>query len=212
MKMPTRKPIMKYITVAAAVFAITLCGAVYLLFFYSNTEQPLEAAYMPPLSTIQPTAEPTPPPTPKPIPGYINVHVTGYVNYPGLVRLPEGSLVNDAIEAVGGFSEYADDRSVNLAATLVNGQQIIVNSVPIPISPPPPVTISGVESVPALVNINTATSEGLQRLHGVGPATAQNIINHREQNGAFLSIEQIKNVSGIGPATFENLRDHITVN
>ena len=210
--MPTRKPIMKYITVAAAVFAITLCGAVYLLFFYSNTEQPLEAAYMPPLSTIQPTAEPTPPPTPKPIPGYINVHVTGYVNYPGLVRLPEGSLVNDAIEAVGGFSEYADDRSVNLAATLVNGQQIIVNSVPIPISPPPPVTISGVESVPALVNINTATSEGLQRLHGVGPATAQNIINHREQNGAFLSIEQIKNVSGIGPATFENLRDHITVN
>jgi len=113
--MPTRKPILKYVIIAAAVFAITLCGAIYLLFFNSNTERPLEAAYMPPISTPLPTPEPTPKPipTPEPEPTIISVHITGYVNNPGLVRLPEGSLVYDAINAAGGFCEYADDRSVN---------------------------------------------------------------------------------------------------
>jgi len=217
--MPIRKPIIKYIAIAAAVFALTVCGAVYLLFFHSNAEQPLEAAYMPPATTATPSPTPQltpePTPTPEPEPVVISVHVTGYVNSPGLVRLPEGSLVYDAINAAGGFNYYADDRSVNLAAELVNGQQIIVNSIPTPISPPPPpatpLPVGQTESISVLININTSSSTELQRLRGVGPVTAQNIINYRERHGPFLSIEQIKNVSGIGPATFENLRDHITV-
>jgi competence protein ComEA len=132
------------------------------------------------------------------------VHITGEVNEPGVFELPYGSRVEHAIQAAGGLTDDADDRSINRAAVLADGQQIIVNDSAEPIS-------SGNGGGDLLVNINTACINELQRLHGVGEATARVIIEHRERNGPFLAVEQIMNVSGIGERTFERLRDNITV-
>jgi len=199
--MHIRKITAKHLIIIIAVIAFVACGVWYLLHFSSSPQSYL------PKPAYKPITEPAATPEPSPIPATITVHITGHVNYPGVFELPKGSRVSDAVEAAGGLSEEGDDRSINKADWLVDGQQIIVNNQPQPISP---VTSGDVAS--ALININTASSSELQRLHGVGEVTAGNIIAHRERHGPFLSIDQIMNVSGIGLATFERLQDHITVN
>jgi competence protein ComEA len=158
-----------------------------------------------------------PPPTPVPI----QVHVTGAVANPGVYALPVDSRVQDAIQAAGGFAENANDTAVNLATLLEDGAQISVAAKK-PTSQPS--TAAGVEqgseknegqppppNLDSPININTATQEELESLPGIGPVTAQKIIEYRETNGPFIGIEDIQKVSGIGPATFEKLRDLITV-
>ena len=158
-----------------------------------------------------------PPPTPAPI----QVYVSGAVANPGVYALPVDSRVKDAIQAAGGFSENANDMAVNLAALLEDGAQISVAAKK-PTSEPS--TNAGgnqgsekTEGQPlpsdlgSLININTATQEELESLPGIGPVTAQKIIEYRETNGPFIGIEDIQKVSGIGPVTFEKLRDLITV-
>jgi competence protein ComEA len=159
-----------------------------------------------------------PPPTSAPI----QVHVSGEVEIPGVYALPVDSRVEDAILAAGGFSKDANDLALNLAAILEDGSQI---SVAAKQPPPKPSTTKGVNQVDeeregqlppsnpgALVNINSASQDELETLPGIGPVTAQKIIEFRELNGPFIGIEDIQKVSGIGPATFEKLRDLITVN
>lgn len=151
------------------------------------------------------------------------VHVIGEVNNPGVVTLPEGSRIIDAINKAGGKTEEADLSKINLAYIVEDGTQIYIprinenlNEVSL-ISDGAGVgvivTDSNVEEneVNTKVNINTASKEKLETLPGVGETTAQKIIDYREANGKFKTIEDIKNVSGIGDAKYESLKDKITV-
>jgi competence protein ComEA len=146
------------------------------------------------------------------------VHVAGAVVSPGVRRLPPGSRVIDALDAAGGALPDADLPRINLAAPLVDGQQVYV---PKP-GEQPPLAAAAVPggagtagpggSVPgALVDLNTATAEQLDTLPGVGPSTAAAIIAHRDQNGPFTSVDQLLDVRGIGEAKLELLRDLVSV-
>jgi len=160
-----------------------------------------------------------PPPTPAPL----VVYVTGAIAQPGLYQLQMGSRMADAVEAAGGFTVNANEQAVNLAAPLADGQRIqIPTLLPTPgqsnpLTPLTPQANSQARSTPinpvppGLVNINTATLEELDTLPGIGPITAQKIIDYRESNGPFKKIEDIQNVRDIGPVTFEKIRDLITV-
>ena len=136
------------------------------------------------------------------------VHVAGAVARPGLYRLPEGSRVDDAIGLAGGPRPKAALDLVNLAAPVADGQQVIV---PLKGSGGATTEASagtvGQESAPgAKVSLNSATLEQLDELPGVGPVTAQQILDYREANGAFRSVDELDAVPGIGPARLEQLR------
>jgi competence protein ComEA len=141
------------------------------------------------------------------------VHVVGQVNNPGVVELPEGSRIVDAIEAAGGCTDEADLTAVNLARQVVDGEQVHVplpgEAVPTPVSAGG--AVDGASSSGGLININTATSAELDTLPGIGPALAERILTWRADNGSFSSIDELTEVSGIGPAVFEKLRDQVTV-
>jgi len=152
-----------------------------------------------------------PPPTPAPI----VVHISGAVNNPGVISLSPGSSVQDAIEAAGGFTDYADDQNLNLAAHLEDGKYIQVpvimaSTAAIEISPTP---TWGNRSftIDTKININTATQQELESLPFIGPEHAQRIIAYRNASGPFETIESIQDVYGISPNTFENIKDLITV-
>lgn len=136
----------------------------------------------------------------------IKVHVAGEVKKPGLYKLKYGSRIFDAIEAAGGFTENADKDALNLAKTIEDGEQIIVNS---KIAQQPETSQSSTNN--GKININTADLATLQTITGIGPSTAQKIIDYRNSNGKFKSINDLKKVSGIGDKTFEKLKDKICV-
>lgn len=150
-----------------------------------------------------------PVPTEKPI----VVQISGAVPRPGVYALAQGSRVQDAISAAGGFLAEAEKTGINLARALEDGEQLDVPYVegasPV-ILEDPAATEAPVEST-ELININLATQAELESLPGIGPTTAQKIIQYREQNGPFLTTEDIINVSGIGPGTYERIKDLITV-
>ncbi len=130
-----------------------------------------------------------------------------------IAQLPTGSRIDDAITAAGGTTEKADLSNINRAQVLEDGQKIYIPSTDDSNSQ---ASINGSSSSTASssnqkVNINTATDEQLRTLSGVGPATAEKIINFRTKEGAFKSIEDLKNVDGIGDKTFEKLKDKICV-
>ena len=151
------------------------------------------------------------------------VHVIGEVNNPGVVTLPEGSRIIDAINMAGGKTEEADLSKINLAYIVEDGTQIYiprinedlnqVNLISDGAGVGVVITDSNVEEneVDSKVNINTASKEKLETLPGVVETTAQKIIDYREANGKFKTIEDIKNVSGIGDSKYESLKDKITV-
>ncbi len=151
------------------------------------------------------------------------VHVIGEVNNPGVVTLPEGSRIIDAINKAGGKTEEADLSKINLAFIVEDGTQIYIprinenlNQVNL-ISDGAGIGViindSNLEEneLEVKVNINTANKEKLETLPGIGETTAQKIIDYREANGKFKTIEDIKNVSGIGETKYESLKDKITV-
>jgi len=150
-----------------------------------------------------------PPPTEQPI----VVQIAGAVPRPGVYALAKGSRVQDAISAAGGFLAEADKTGINLARALDDGEQLEIpyaeGSSPVLGTPLPASTESASSS--ELIDINTASLAELDSLPGIGPTTAQKIIDYREQNGPFLTKEDIINVSGIGPGTYERLKDLITV-
>lgn len=135
------------------------------------------------------------------------VHVSGAVASPGLVELPEGSRVADAIQAAGGLSEGADGSSVNLARPLADGEQVVVGLQASEAEGAP----QAVADAPGKVSINSATAEQLEALPGIGPATAQKIVADRKANGPFASIDELTRVSGIGQKKYEALAGLITL-
>jgi competence protein ComEA len=131
------------------------------------------------------------------------VHVVGAVRDPGLYRLKDGSRVDDAIRAAGGPKRKAALELVNLAAPVADGQQVIVplkgkdvagGAGNVPGAPPQP------------VHLNSATLEELDTLPGVGPVTAQKILDYRTEHGAFSSVDELDSVPGIGPARLAELK------
>ena len=135
--------------------------------------------------------------------GTVVVSVVGRVVSPGLVTLPEGARVADAVAAAGGFLPEADPASVNLAAVVSDGQQVAVGL-------PGAVPAAGPDGGPAPagpLDLNTATVADLDALPGLGPVLAQRIVDHREQHGRFASVEQLDDVPGIGPAVYGELAD-----
>lgn len=151
-----------------------------------------------------------PVPTEKPV----VVYITGAVPRPGVYALAQGSRVQDAISAAGGFLADAEKSGINLARLVEDGEQLDIpymeGSSPVLIPPPAPTeapSLSGSD----LININIASQSELETLPGIGPTTAQKIITYRQQNGPFVTIDDIINVSGIGPGTFERIKDLITV-
>jgi competence protein ComEA len=127
------------------------------------------------------------------------VHVAGAVGRPGVYRLPAGSRVTDAVRRAGGFARGANHDAINLAARLSDGQQVVVAG---PGATPP--SAAGGQSGP--ISLGSATLEQLDQVEGIGPVTAQKIIEFRDQKGGLSSIDQLDEVAGIGPATLETLR------
>ena len=133
------------------------------------------------------------------------VCVTGAVLHPGVVTVPAGSLLADALDAAGGATSAADLGRVNLAASLADNQHVVVPARAAPATAVPDAP-SG-----ALVNINTATAEALEALPHIGPALAQRIIDYREAHGPFARKEDLQNVAGIGETRYNDLAPLITV-
>jgi competence protein ComEA len=131
------------------------------------------------------------------------VHVVGAVHRPGLYRFAARSRVADAVARAGGATRRADLSLINLAAPLADGTQVVV-----PVKAPAGGTARGGGNAPAgPVHLNIATLEQLDTLPGVGPVTAQKILDYRQKHGAFSSLEELDAIPGIGPARIEQLRD-----
>lgn len=155
-------------------------------------------------------------------PKEIAIHITGEVENEGIVRLKEGARMADAVEAAGGTTNEANLELINLAYLLKDGQKIYIPKISesdqvvfydeVPIG----VIVDGSteenSTLDEKVNINTANIGELTTISGIGEKTAMKIIEYRETNGKFKTIEDIKNVSGIGEAKYENIKDYICVN
>jgi competence protein ComEA len=128
------------------------------------------------------------------------VHVTGEVKNPGVIDIPEGARVYEAVEKAGGFTAEAQSDSVNLARFLVDGEHLFIPALG---EDQPAAAVSG------RVSLSLASSSELETLSGVGPTIAARIIAWREANGPFRHVDDVLAVSGIGPATLEGFRDQV---
>ena len=133
------------------------------------------------------------------------VYVVGAVRRPGLYRLPQGSRVADAVARAGGVTRKADPAALNLAAPIADGEQVLVPArLPVAVAASQGAAVPGVPSGP--IQLSSATAEQLDSLPGIGPATAQKMLDYRAEHGAFRSVEELDEVPGIGPARVEQLR------
>ncbi|MFY1687293.1 helix-hairpin-helix domain-containing protein [Plantactinospora sp. WMMB782] len=166
-----------------------------------------------PATVLAPT-----PPSPGSVVGgaeEVVVAVAGKVRRPGLVRLPAGARVADALESAGGALPGVDVALLNLARKVVDGELILVGVTPAPGAAPAgaggPAGAPGAQPGAGKVNLNTATAAQLDALPGVGPVLAQRIVAHREEHGGFRSVADLRQVTGIGDARYEDLKDLVTV-
>ncbi len=132
------------------------------------------------------------------------VDVEGKVRRPGLVRVPEGSRVDDALRAAGGVLPGVSTASLNLAQKLTDGQQVLVGLQPAPGSP-------GGGATGGLLDLNLASAQDLDGLPGIGPVLAQRIVDWRTEHGRFASVDQLREVSGIGEAKYSSLKSKVRV-
>lgn len=163
-------------------------------------------------STGRSTALPTSTAAPATASSVVVVDVAGKVPHPGVFTLPAGSRVVDAIRRAGGARRGVDLSGLNLARVLVDGEQVLVGRTPSAAAPAggPAASGSGGDSnVP--VNLNSATLDQLEGLPGVGPVTAQKILDWRTAHGSFTSIDELLEVPGIGAKTLANLTPHATL-
>lgn len=189
----TRQQIAVYV---AAAIAIALIGARYLK--DSGNAEPQRSADAPARVSVRKSDR------------RVYVHVTGAVRRPGVYRLPSWARLDLAIMRAGGATRAADLVGVNLAAKVSDGQQVIV-----PRRGPSGGAAAGATGADAAgeanapISLNTATAEQLDELEGVGPATAQKILDWRKQHGGFRSVEDLQQISGIGPKRFKTLKDKV---
>jgi competence protein ComEA len=133
------------------------------------------------------------------------VDVAGAVSRPGVYRLPSGSRVNDAVQRAGGATARANVEGINLAARLSDGQQVVV---PTQLRGPAGVAVgsAGAGAAEGPISVGMATVEQLDTIEGIGPVTAQKIVEFRDQHGGISSLDQLDQIDGIGPATMDALR------
>jgi competence protein ComEA len=182
-------------------FRVPIVGALFLLLVTAGGVIYVRRPAAQPMEIVEPS------PTPVPSPVQLAVYVTGAVLNPGVYYLPEESRVEDALEAAGGPTSESDLDRVNLAQRVHDEDQIHFPEV-------------GEETVPSrstgvlqagLIDINTASAGELEGLPGIGPKLAQCIVDYRESNGPFATIEEIMEVQGIGQGVFEEIKESITV-
>lgn len=207
---------------AALSVGVVAAGAVWLLRAPAPdtvTSLPVaEGAGVAPSTLPPPTAPPTTAPAAT-VPQPIVVHVAGAVNHPGVFTLPPGSRANAAVEAAGGAAPDGELDGLNLATLLIDGQRVYVPAVG-EVDPAvldemavaaPPGDGSVAPGPPAPVDLNRATAAELEQLPGVGPATAAAIVDDRDRNGPYATVDDLDRVSGIGPAKLAAIRDLVTV-
>jgi len=145
--------------------------------------------------------------------GRLVVHVAGAVRDPGVYRLPSGARVDDAVRRAGGATRRADLGGLNLAAELGDGRQVLVPERAARGAAGAAAGASGTaEPAPGQpLNLNTATLEQLDALSGIGPLTAQKILDFREERGGFGSVEELGEIPGIGDVRLASLREEVTL-
>jgi len=189
----------------AAVVVVLLVGCAWTAYTL------LQARSTPVAVAAAPSVVASPTPTPTPIPRLL-VHVLGAVRQPGLVQLAQGARVADAIEAAGGLTAKADPGDLNLAALVADGDQVVIGT-----SAEPggevrgSAAAAGGSSGSGSISLNTATLEQLDTLAGVGPVTAQKILDWREAHGRFTSVAELQEVDGIGPKTYAEIAPSVRV-
>ena len=148
-----------------------------------------------------------------PAPAEVVVAVAGRVRRPGMVRLPPGARVADALDAAGGALPGVDIALLNLARKVTDGELILVGVSAPPGVPGAPPGAPAASAVPGggPVNLNTATLADLDGLPGVGPVLAQRILDHRDKRGGFRSVSDLREVEGIGDSRYEQLKDLVTL-
>ena len=186
------------------VVVVVLAGAG--LWYSRSLPKPVQiSAPTPGPAVVSPSAEPSQVP--------IIVDITGLVRRPGVYQFASGDRVIDAVERAGGAKPNADLSVLNLAAPLTDGTQVVVpkaGAAPAGTVVSPGGTATGT-TPGALININTAGETELETLTGVGPVTAEAIVQYRTENGPFATVDDLEDVSGIGPATLEEIRPFVTV-
>ena len=192
---PSRGQIALYV---AAALAVALLGAKY-LGSGGGGAAPVPAAPPVRVQSARPTE--------------VTVHVAGAVRRPGVYRMRPGARIDDAVQQAGGATSKADLSAVNLAAKVEDGRQVLV---PERAPRASAAASGGAAAAPAVVpgqplNLNTATLEQLDTLTGVGPATAQKILEFREENGGFGSVEELAEVPGIGEKRLASLKEQVRV-
>lgn len=171
----------------------------------TNPAEPSNGVWLAPLETLAPPR--------------VAVHVVGAVVQPGVYLLRAGARADDALRAAGGASANADLRRVNLAAVVLDGEQLVIPRIgehvtattTAAVGANPRTSQSSTTTVPLVVNLNRATIDDLDRLPGVGPATARAIIDHRTRNGPYASVDDLLAVRGIGPAKLAEIRPWVAV-
>ncbi len=192
--------------VATAVAVVVVVGGAWLLV---RTPPPAVEATLPSTSGSAPTATLAVPTTAAATSVFV-VHVAGAVAAPGVYEVRGPARVVDAIDAAGGPTTEAELDSLNLAASLADGQRIyvpVVGEIVVPVGE----ASVGDDASRGPIDLNTATVAELDQLPGVGPATASAIIEHRDESGPFASVDDLTDVKGIGPAKLDALRDLVRV-
>jgi competence protein ComEA len=197
------------LTGLVVVIVATLLGAG--LWYMRSLPRPVDIAA--PADAVSPVVSPVAGSTgsPSPSPASIIVDVAGWVRRPGVYEFVTGDRVIDAVNRAGGARNGADLTSLNLAAPLADGTQIVIPRPGATSAPGSSTSDSGTAGGTALININTASETDLEALPGVGPVTAAAIIDYRTQNGPFSAVDDLIDVSGIGPSTLEQIRPFATI-
>jgi competence protein ComEA len=199
----------EHVAIIGVICAVAAVFAGMQLFGARTTAVPLNPSVVSEVSVSSPQASPTPEPT-------ILVHVLGAVNQPGVVALPVGARVRDAIAASGGLTDEANPGELNLAQLLFDGAQLVIGNNSSPRGEVNSESGSGGSSgttgaATTRLNLNTATAAQLETLPGVGPVTAERIIAWREQHGRFTNAAELQEISGIGVKTYAQLEPYVTV-
>ena len=192
------------IAVSRSTALVGVCVALALLALVGQRLAQAGAAQEPEVvsTPLEPVASP-------PASALLVVHVVGEVRRPGLYRLRDGVRIADAVRRAGGARRGADLAALNLAAPLVDGVQVLVPARSAPGAPPAASPSEDVAPT-APISLSSATIEELDELPGVGPITAQKIVDYRAEHGPFASVDDLDAVPGIGPTRIEQLRDLVT--
>ena len=145
----------------------------------------------------------------------VTIYVSGEVNNPGIVTVENDKRLYDAVEKLGGVTQNADLNRINLAIKLNDEEHYIIPKIGEDNIISQDISVNNIDTIKneqtSKININTATIEELDNLPGVGEATANKILNYREENGIFKSIEEVKNVNGIGEKKYIDIKDKICI-